>query len=1574
MAASSTPEIAARAEASVEAWKRRLLDLSLRNRALNLKTGGPGALAFDGIDPVPAFRHLVLDEQVFGFRATRETGTDAPDTPHDPEGSAPRGATLAVALTRHAMDSALRKLDDTAARAREDQGLGILFLCLGMVRWVDPRQPGTPLQAPLLLLPVVLTRRAVGANYHLEASQEDPLVNPTLAEALRHHHRIELPPLPDDLEPEEEGAPDPLAGWFAQAAEVLGRMDKGALESRVVLTTLLFAKYVMYRDLELLAPGLATHPLASRLFQRKVDEMVGLPASIRDLELDRDHAPEATAQIVDADGSQLRAVAAVARGHDLVLEGPPGTGKSQTITNLIASVLARGGRVLFVAEKKAALDVVHAKLAAAGLGECCLELHAAKATRRAVLASIGEALDRSLAQVPARTGSGPVLKDSRQRLAAYLAALHQIAPEDGLSARMWMDRLEPVRQAPRTTLEGAPTHWDEASWREAQRALEALGQTGIQLGAPAEHPWRGSRLTLLTEDRTARIDEAASRLREALADAGTAATAVAAAYGLPPLRTLADLAMAAGLGEMLAKAPGLPMLEDAWQAPPPAATSALEALRTLEARRKPVANWAEGRWEQCINPPHDQLFRDLAHVREARLRLWGLGALFDGRVHRLRRQWGDGGTKLATHRLEERLTDLVAWREALAAVEALAPEGRRVFGALWQGPATDAAALGQAMDWMVAFRALCVRHQLSREPLARVAEQRHPEVADLRGLGPRIEALRKAMKDMEEAVAWPEGTLATGDIAEAGRRVEALQARLADGPRWTAWESARQQVLATEGRRILPAVDAGRLAPAQAAEAFRRAAAVERLDALVAGNPVLASFNGPVHEQDIATFQKLDRQVLEDNRLDLVATHRHRLQEAFRQPDLQAELQILRREVNRLRAHRPLRETMRKAGRAIRTIKPCLLMSPLTVAQFLPPDIEPFDLVVFDEASQLPTQDAIGAIARGRQLVVVGDPRQLPPTNFFQIALDEEVPRDEDGEPLLETTESVLEEFMSAGIPFCRLKWHYRSQHPSLIQYSNVQCYDGELLTPPSPLPRSETLGLAFHHVADGIYEGQGRNPREARAVAEAVIAHFRKHPDLSLGVGTFNQAQQQLIMDELDRLRRQQPDLEPLFARDRPEPFFVKHLETIQGDERDVILISVSYGRNSQGRIHQLFGPLNQDQGWRRLNVLASRARKRMAVYSSILAEDLRLGPSQSDGPRLLRTFLHFAQTGHLDLPGGHADALPENPFEAGVRGEIARLGYEVVSQVGVAGFRIDLAVMDPARPGRFLCGIECDGASYHSAPTARDRDRLRQQLLEARGWTILRVWSTDWFKDRAGELARLDARMKELVASAASETPATAPPPAPLSSSVEVPEETPPSPIVPEERERPYRRPTLQPYVAVTELTPAPSGDLPEAPLELLARHLRQIAAIEAPIHVDELVARLLAIWNRRQGSRIRQRLDQALALMLGEGGLKRRGDFIHRQDGRTVARRRADVALKAERIAQEEYAAALLAVLADGHGFDRDRLLGEVRGALGFSRTGAQLESAIDAAMQDLLAQGVLGQGSAGVALREGSQPVR
>ena len=335
---------------------------------------------------------------------------------------------------------------------------------------------------------------------------------------------------------------------------------------------------------------------------------------------------------------------------------------------------------------------------------------------------------------------------------------------------------------------------------------------------------------------------------------------------------------------------------------------------------------------------------------------------------------------------------------------------------------------------------------------------------------------------------------------------------------------------------------------------------------------------------------------------------------------------------------------------------------------------------------------------------------------------------------------------MGCGVPMSRLKWHYRSAHESLISFSNVSFYDGDLLTFPSVEPLSDRLGLRFEHVAGGVYEGKGLNLAEARRVADAVVQFAREQlagakagvRPLSLGVGTFNLRQQLAIQDLLEERRRDEPDIELFFDRSRDEPFFVKNLENIQGDERDVIFLSVTYAKGRDGRLRQNFGPLNGDNGWRRLNVLTTRARRAMRVFSSMRASDIHEG--QSKGGPLLKAFLEYAESGRLDHPAIATAAGTESPFEREVVNDLTRRGHIVQPQVGVAGYRIDIGVRDADAPGRFLLGIECDGVAYHSSDTARDRDRLRQQVLEARGWTIVRLWSTDWFKDRAGQMERLE------------------------------------------------------------------------------------------------------------------------------------------------------------------------------------------------------------------------------------------
>ena len=455
---------------------------------------------------------------------------------------------------------------------------------------------------------------------------------------------------------------------------------------------------------------------------------------------------------------------------------------------------------------------------------------------------------------------------------------------------------------------------------------------------------------------------------------------------------------------------------------------------------------------------------------------------------------------------------------------------------------------------------------------------------------------------------------------------------------------------------------------------------------------------------------------------------------------------LLRHEIRKKRRHIPMRQLVNRAGDALQTLKPCFLMSPMSVAQYIAPGAMEFDLVIMDEASQIRPEEALGAIARSKRAVIVGDPKQLPPTRFFDAVVSED---EEAEETVLDDTESILD-VCRKQLPFRRLKWHYRSQHESLIHFSNDRFYDGDLVIFPSPRPDAEDMGIKFHQIEFPSYR-KGRNPGEADAVVERIVQHIQTEPNRSLGVAAFSKRQADEIDLRLDRIRRQRPEIDELFANaNASEPLFIKNLENVQGDERDVVFISTTYGPESAGaHVFQRFGPINSELGWRRLNVIITRARQRVEVFSSLHPSDILISTGTRRGVRTLRDYIEYASTGVLPEPiDPKPPGEPDSEFEQAVADMLSSMGYEVVPQVGVAGFFIDIGVLSPVRSGDFLLGIECDGAAYHSSSSVRDRDRLRQEILESKGWQIHRIWSTNWFHARQAEIDRLKRVLDEAVA----------------------------------------------------------------------------------------------------------------------------------------------------------------------------------------------------------------------------------
>ncbi len=561
---------------------------------------------------------------------------------------------------------------------------------------------------------------------------------------------------------------------------------------------------------------------------------------------------------------------------------------------------------------------------------------------------------------------------------------------------------------------------------------------------------------------------------------------------------------------------------------------------------------------------------------------------------------------------------------------------------------------------------------------------------------------------------------------------------------WIAYLFERDEAVAN-GLSDLLALWDDRLVPGSLAETLDRVFYRSLTREVFAKFPELNRFSAIGQEEMRDKFRALDQQMVALGRWSVVGTLLKRAIPAGRGVGRRSEytdLALIHNELAKKTKHIPIRSLMDRAGAAVQAMKPCFMMSPLSVAQYLRPGGLRFDLLVIDEASQMRPEDAVGAVARCSQMVVVGDPKQLAPTSFFDRG---DIVSDDECDDAVDA-ESVLDQSLARFRPARRLRWHYRSKHDSLIAFSNKEFYDNDLIVFPSPAAVGDDQGVSLCKV-DGLYRARSNVP-EAMAVCEAAIDHMRRRPDRSLGIATLNIVQKQLISDEMDRLAASDPDVETYVQRwsDGLERFFVKNLETVQGDERDTIFVSTVFGpTEAGGPVRQNFGPINGRDGHRRLNVLFTRAKHQLRVFTSMTADQVASNDDAPRGARVLRDYLSFAATGRL-AAGEESGREPDSDFELFVAERLKAAGYDCAMQVGVAGFFLDIAVRDPARRGTFLLGVECDGATYHSSKSARDRDILRQQILEGLGWNIYRIWSTDWFRDPQGQTTKLLKHLAEL------------------------------------------------------------------------------------------------------------------------------------------------------------------------------------------------------------------------------------
>jgi len=815
--------------------------------------------------------------------------------------------------------------------------------------------------------------------------------------------------------------------------------------------------------------------------------------------------------------------------------------------------------------------------------------------------------------------------------------------------------------------------------------------------------------------------------------------------------------------------------------------------------------------------------------------------------------------------------------------------------------------------------------------------------------------------DIDATEAFSADATASAPFSDLASRFSELSVSRDRYDGWRRLQQSRAKLLAAQFDDLVAALGSGNLQSERAVTEFRYARAEAIWKRARRMSPELELLDGIDRHELVRQFQDLDRQRLVDVKTLILAKHLASLPQGA-----VGQMGVIRGELGKQRGLKPIRQLISRASEAVQRIKPVFLMSPISVAQFLPPGEIEFDLLVIDEASQVRPEDALGAVARCKQIVVVGDQKQLPPTAFFDRLTSNVENLDEDSEedPLggaanATELESILSLCEARGLPSRMLEWHYRSRDPSLITVSNAEFYDHNLILPPSPLQHDPSYGLKFTRV-NGAYDRGGRrtNKMEAEALVKRVAEHAVNDAHLSLGIVAFSSAQRTAIEELLEFERRRNSALDALLREGKREDVFVKNIENVQGDERDVILISIGYGpTHPGGRLSSMnFGPVNWDGGERRLNVLFTRARLRCEVFASFEPGDVDLNRTTKTGPRVLKRYLEFANTGILDekAPLG-LDA--DSPFEEDVAEVIRGLGYEVDHQVGSGGFRIDLGVRNPDRPGQYILAVECDGATYHSALWARERDRLRQGILESLDWRFHRIWSTDWFYQRAAEIARLASALEEargrsdagVARKGANSRTIRETEFAEIEDAIETSQAD-------FQDASPRRFPAYERFSEMVDARAEPH----EADIRLLADLVLLIVRKEGPVHQDEIARRLATSFGKeRTGARISDAALRALraAKRMNDAEILKDGAFWFTAEQAKLPPIRdrsaeSGTLLKAEYIAPMEIAAALTLAHEDSAGASEDELIRAAINLMGFKRSGPELT----ARFREILRSGV------------------
>ncbi len=1352
-------------------WERSLLDLSLRNPLLNFRNTGRTLLIMGcnpagledrlssgtelTIKPLPAIEReraaakaveeLSPDENLFETATPvieEKTATAAAEDKRDisekwrfPEETAVTVAddaldkkSLLSFLNEKELEETLKNIRRAAKTALEENGTGTLFLAAGFLKWYEDEKCEKERLAPLVLVPVEIVKAPKAGSFKLRTRHEETLVNSTLLEFLRQMHGMDIKGL--DPLPEDESGTDMQLITDIVSEAVSSRKGWQVINCSA-LGLFSFGQFVMWNDLKARGDELAENTTVKSLMEGK---WLGETDIYKDPSaLDKKYRPSDLCVPLSADSSQMAAIAAASDGASFVLHGPPGTGKSQTITNMIANALYHGKSVLFASEKMAALSVVQKRLEGIGIGDFCLELHSNKAKKSDVLMKLGKALEAKA------SGDGKEFGDISDKLYEMREQLNCVTDAVHLKRQCGLSLYELIGEAQKYSEYRGKVEIDtkDISNVDADRikyfisVIKSFEESAAPVGDISVHPLKGINSTEYSAELRDNKKLLWAELSDTCKKARASFDALSKSLGVSLKADRESIRLLDEMAEL--KADGVPSLYEL--AASPSCESLMKGALKL-ADDAAVCAEKKAKLEKVFT---QQVFTGnalnnagalLSEFKEAQGKWFLKKALATGRIVKELKAAALNPSSVGKENAEGYLEDLAAYNEHKACVDAVPGELKAMLGGLWLSELTDLTKLREAL--LKADRLKSVKERAGSEWTAYT--QAAGEDADAHA------ALKEAVSAIDAETAASCIDISGFEKEDYFNGLSACFKRYSENTgmlrEYTGYLSAAQKLEEAGLYTVREAFEAGRIKVGEGEPAFLESLYRGIIDSAIKSEPELSSFRAAAYEGLIERFGEYTEKYRELAKRELKAKLAAGL--PTEKEDL-SEITILKKAVASSGRRKTLRKLFSEIPHALRKTAPCMLMSPISVAQYIDPSFPPFDLVIFDEASQLPTAEAVGTIARGKKVIVVGDPKQLPPTSFFKASagaddIDDEFYEDED-------LESLLDDCLAISMPSMYLKWHYRSRHESLITFSNRKYYGGKLSTFPSPDDIRSAVSL---EAVEGVYDkGGGRTNRaEAEAVTAEVMERFKAAvPDEtgkikapSVGIVTFSAVQQKLIEDLLSKAFEAHPEYEEAdMASD--EPVFVKNLENVQGDERDMILFSVGYGPDKEGKVSMNFGPLNRDGGWRRLNVAVTRARKEMKIFAALKPSQIDETKTKAQGVKDLKAFLEYASRG-----SGIETEGREYGNELAVQVAAALKERETSVCVGSSDFRMDIGVVDAADPGRYSLGILLDGPSMMAADTAADRFLIQPSVMKGLGWNTERIWSLEWYDDPEAAIENID------------------------------------------------------------------------------------------------------------------------------------------------------------------------------------------------------------------------------------------